>query len=167
MALGMARKVLKPELEALEGVLKRLTGPSFCHSEPLPPKASPGRHSERGICFLNRNKRYYVYILASRSRNLYTGVTNNLERRVFEHKQGSVPGFTRKYRIHRLVYFELFDDIRQAIVREKRIKSWRREKRTALISRNNPAWDDLAAEWYDKKPSEKQIPRPECFRDSG
>jgi len=108
---------------------------------------------------VSRNRRYYVYIMASRSRNLYSGVTNNLERRVFEHKEGLVPGFTRKYRIHRLVYFEVFEDIRHAIEREKRVKSWRREKRTALISRNNPAWDDLAADWYDEKLSEKQIPR--------
>ncbi len=94
-------------------------------------------------------KRYYVYILASRSRNLYlyTGVTNDLRRRVLEHKQGLLAGFTKKYRIHRLVYFESFNDVREALGREKQIKAWRREKRVALIKSGNPAWDDLAADW--------------------
>ena len=118
------------------------------------------------------NGRYYVYILASRSRTLYTGVTNDLKRRMWEHKQGSVPGFARKYKIHRLVHFEAFDDIHHALVCEKRIKSWRREKKVALIERHNPAWDDLAADWYGGEVPEKQVPRPELpsragFRGSG
>ncbi len=92
-------------------------------------------------------KSYYVYILASRSRNLYTGVTNNLMRRVSDHRQGLIPGFTHKYRIHRLVHFESFGDVRAAIAREKQIKSWRREKRVALIESGNPTWGDLSAEW--------------------
>ena len=96
-------------------------------------------------------KRYYVYILASRSLNLYTGVTNNLKRRVLEHKLGVVEGFTKKYRIERLVYFESFADARQAIGCEKRIKAWRREKKLALIQDSNPGWLDLAEHWYDKK----------------
>lgn len=78
---------------------------------------------------MTSNGRYYVYILASRSRTLYTGVTNNLKRRILEHRQGSVPGFTRKYRIRRLVHFEPFDDVHRALVCEKRIKAWRREKK--------------------------------------
>jgi putative endonuclease len=93
-------------------------------------------------------RRYHVYILASRSRNLYTGVTNHLMRRVYEHKHGLLRGFTRRYRIHRLVYFEGFLYVRNAIAREKEIKAWRREKKIALISVHNPAWDDLAADWY-------------------
>ncbi len=92
------------------------------------------------------DKRYYVYILASRSRTLYTGVTNNLRRRVFEHKQGLIEGFTKKYQIHRLVHFETGADIRAAIAREKQIKGWRREKKVALIASTNPTWEDLAAE---------------------
>jgi putative endonuclease len=72
---------------------------------------------------------YRVYILASRSRNLYIGVTNDLQRRVAEHRQGLVPGFTTRYRIFRLVHFEEFADIRDAIAREKEIKAWRREKK--------------------------------------
>ena len=106
---------------------------------------------------------FYVYILCSRSRNLYTGVTNNITRRVAEHKQGLVPWFTHKYRIHRLVYLEPHDDIRTAICREKQIKAWRREKRVALIERDNPAWDDLAAGWYPplgEKTAEKHSAGP-------
>jgi putative endonuclease len=87
---------------------------------------------------------YCVYILASRSRNLYTGVTNNLERRLIEHRQGLIPGFTSRYKIFRLVHFELFGNIRDAIAREKEIKGWRREKKIWLIRRHNPTWADLA-----------------------
>jgi putative endonuclease len=90
------------------------------------------------------SRTYYVYILASRSRNLYTGVTNNLERRMAEHRDGLVPGFTARYNIFRLVYFEPFGDIRAAIAREKEIKGWRREKKIWLIHRNNRTWEDLA-----------------------
>jgi len=90
------------------------------------------------------SRTYYVYILASRSRNLYTGVTNNLERRMAEHRDGLVPGFTARYNIFRLVHFEPFGDIRTAIAREKEIKGWRREKKIWLIHRHNRTWDDLA-----------------------
>ena len=93
-------------------------------------------------------KRYYVYILASRSRTLYTGVTNNLQRRLAEHREGRVPGFTSRYNIFRLVHYEVFSDIRNAIAREKEIKAWRREKKVWLIQRRNPAWQDLAAGWF-------------------
>jgi putative endonuclease len=90
------------------------------------------------------NRTYFVYILVSRSRNLYTGVTNNLQRRIVEHREGFVPGFTARYRIFRLVHFEVFGDIRYAIAREKEIKAWRREKKIWLIERQNPTWEDLA-----------------------
>ena len=80
---------------------------------------------------------YWVYILASRSRNLYTGVTNDLPRRMREHREGLLPGFTSKYRIFRLVRFEPFGDICDAIAREKEIKGWRREKKIRLIERTN------------------------------
>ncbi|MFI5072859.1 MAG: GIY-YIG nuclease family protein [Terriglobales bacterium] len=96
------------------------------------------------------SRTYYVYILASRSRNLYTGVTNNLERRVAQHRFGLIPGFTNRYRISRLVHFEMFGDIRLAIAREKEIKTWRHQKKVWLIQRNNPRWDDLAADWFPK-----------------
>jgi putative endonuclease len=87
---------------------------------------------------------YYVYIMASRSRNLYTGMTNTLERRVYQHKRGLIPGFTRRYRLERLVYYEAFQDVRAAIAREKQIKAWTRAKRIALIESRNPTWHDFA-----------------------
>ncbi len=87
---------------------------------------------------------YYVYILASKSRRLYIGVTNNLERRMFEHKNKITPGFTSQYNIDRLVYFETTDDITAAIEREKQLKGWRREKKVTLIHVLNPSWEDLA-----------------------
>jgi putative endonuclease len=93
-------------------------------------------------------KSYYVYTMASRSRTLYTGVTNDLERRVWEHRSKSVPGFTGRYRIERLVYCEVFTDVRMAIRREKQIKGWLRQKKLALISSMNPTWIDLSASWY-------------------
>ncbi len=92
------------------------------------------------------DKHYYVYILASRSRNLYTGVTNSLQRRLLEHRQGLISGFTSRYRIFRLVHFEVFRDIRNAIAREKEIKAWRREKKIRLVEQENPTWEDLAAD---------------------
>ena len=96
---------------------------------------------------------YCVYILASRSRVLYTGVTNDLARRVREHKQGLIPGFTQKYRVTRLVYFEEFGDIRDAIAREKQIKGWVRARKLALIEAHNPTWDDLAEHWFHQPTS--------------
>lgn len=91
---------------------------------------------------------YYVYIMASRSRVLYTGVTNDLARRVEEHKQGLNSGFTSRYGVTRLVYFEEFTDIRDAIAREKKVKDWRRSRRTSLIEARNPTWEDLAKSWF-------------------
>ena len=92
-------------------------------------------------------KTYYVYILASESGTLYTGITSNLKRRIFEHKNGAVPGFTSQYNVAKLVYVETFKTAASAIHREKQIKSWRREKKINLIDTKNPAWDDLAAGW--------------------
>ncbi len=94
-------------------------------------------------------KQYYVYIMSNRSRTIYTGVTNNLVRRVDEHKRKLVPGFTRKYNITRLVYFEVTSDIRAAISRERQIKGWLRAKKIALIDSLNPKWGDLSAGWYE------------------
>src|SRR5271169_5101915 len=92
-------------------------------------------------------KTYYVYILASKSRTLYTGVTNNLERRVVEHRRKLVPGFTARYNINRLVYFEVFHDVLDAIAREKQIKAWGRMKKIALIESTNRDWKDLSDGW--------------------
>ena len=87
---------------------------------------------------------YYVYIMASRSRVLYVGVTNDLARRVNEHKRGLNAGFTSRYRVTRLVYFEEFADIRDAIAREKAIKGWKRSRKISLVEARNPTWEDLA-----------------------
>jgi len=87
---------------------------------------------------------YWVYILASRlGGTLYIGVTNNLVRRIFQHRTGLVPGFTKQYSVHRLVYFEPHTDIKVAIRREKRLKRWNRAWKIRLIEENNPNWDDL------------------------
>ena len=86
---------------------------------------------------------YYVYILASRSRSLYVGVTNDLTRRLAEHRAGDV-AFTARYRCSRLVYVETSTDARSAIAREKQLKDWRRAKKLALVEGMNPAWEDLA-----------------------
>lgn len=105
--------------------------------------------SPRALTQNDTMKRYFVYILSSRSRRLYIGVTNDLERRVFEHKNKFVEGFARKYNIDRLVYFEEFGDIREAITREKQLKGWLREKKIALIEGSNPSWRDLGQERFD------------------
>ncbi len=94
-------------------------------------------------------KRYFVYIMNSSTGTLYTGMTNNLERRVYEHKHKLLPGFTKKYDVTRLAYFEETNDVGIAIAREKEIKGWRRSKKIDLIKTLNPTWQDLAADWFD------------------
>ena len=101
-------------------------------------------------------KQYYVYIMASRSRTLYTGVTNDLERRVYEHKNKLVHGFTATYKIERLVYFETTENVQAAIQREKQIKGWTRNKKLALIGRANPTWQDLSLGWFSPKKSRNE-----------
>jgi putative endonuclease len=88
--------------------------------------------------------------MANLSRTLYIGVTNNLERRVYEHKHKILTGFTERYNITRLVYFEETYDVNAAIAREKQLKGWKRSKKIALIEIQNPMWDDLAEEWFEK-----------------
>jgi putative endonuclease len=90
-------------------------------------------------------KAFYVYMMTNRSRVvLYTGITNSLVRRVWQHQNGEVKGFTKSYKVNRLVYHERFNDPRDAIAREKEIKGWRRQKKNALIERMNPKWADLS-----------------------
>ncbi len=89
---------------------------------------------------------YFVYIVASRSRTLYIGVTNDLLRRVEEHREGTAGSFTAKYRVHRLVYFERFQYVGNAISREKQLKGWLRSRKVALVSERNPTWEDLYLE---------------------
>jgi putative endonuclease len=92
-------------------------------------------------------KQYYVYIMTSNSGTLYTGMTNDLQRRVYQHKQKLIPGFTSRYNVNRLVYFQVFNQPQQAIAREKQIKGWLRRKKIALIEELNPTWRDLSEEW--------------------
>ena len=89
-------------------------------------------------------KQYYVYVLASKKNGtLYIGLTSNLLKRVFEHKNGQVEGFTQKYNVHNLVYYEKYGDIYSAIAREKRMKKWKRQWKIQLIEKVNPDWKDL------------------------
>ncbi len=93
-------------------------------------------------------KEYHVYILASQPLGtLYIGVTNNLQRRVYEHKNGIIEGFTKKYGVHQLVYFETTNSIEVAIQREKQLKKWERAWKVRLIEKDNPYWKDLSEEW--------------------
>jgi len=92
-------------------------------------------------------KQYHVYIMTNRSGTLYTGITNDLQRRVIEHQSGAIPGFSEKYKVKRLVYYESTNHAKEAIAREKQIKGWLRERKIDLIESVNPGWCDLAAEW--------------------
>lgn len=96
-------------------------------------------------------RNYYIYIMTNHSGTLYTGVTNDLERRVFQHKHKTLKGFTRKYNITRLVYYEHTHDVASALFREKQIKGWVREKKIKLIESENPEWNDLSENWYDEQ----------------
>ncbi|MCA9878133.1 MAG: GIY-YIG nuclease family protein [Thermomicrobiales bacterium] len=90
----------------------------------------------------------WVYILTNRSGTLYIGCTSNLPRRLWEHQQGQVPGFTAQYRITRLIYAEQHPTVRDAMGREQQLKKWSRAKKVALIAQSNPEWEDLGAEWF-------------------
>jgi len=90
---------------------------------------------------------FWVYILTSRSGTLYVGVTGYLGTRIIQHKIDSIEGFTKKYKVHRLVYYESYEHVMTAICREKQLKGWRREKKIVLIEKMNPRWQDLAENW--------------------
>ena len=99
-------------------------------------------------------KNYCVYIMASeRNGTLYIGVTNDLVRRVWEHANGAIKGFTQKYKVHMLVWYEMHDDIHEAIKREKNIKAWQRLWKLRLIEESNPEWKDLYQEWAGCQPA--------------
>ncbi len=94
------------------------------------------------------DRSYYVYLLTNwNNRVIYTGVTNNLERRLYEHKNKKINGFSEKYNVNKLVYFEKTSDVESAIIREKEIKAWRREKKNRLVCSANPEWCDLSKDW--------------------
>jgi putative endonuclease len=103
-------------------------------------------------------KQFYVYMMSNRWLNvLFPGVTNSLNARVWQHKNGAAPGFTKKYNCDRLVYFEMYDEVKVAIEREKQLKRWSRSKKNRLIEMSNPDWLDLASDWYadvSSRPSE-------------
>ena len=94
-------------------------------------------------------KSYFVYILGSPTGTLYIGMTNDLERRVQQHRQKINLSFTQKYNVDRLLYFEETNDVRAVLAREKQLKSWRRNKKINLIEMKNPKWVDLSEDWYD------------------
>jgi len=97
---------------------------------------------------------YYVYLLTNKYRNvLYTGMTNNLQRRLYEHRNKQVKGFTNKYNVDQLVYFEETTDVEAAITREKQIKGWLRKKKDQFIETHNPSWMDLSRAWIEGDPS--------------
>jgi len=102
-------------------------------------------------------KQYFVYVMSNKSRRLYTGITSKLQKRVFAHKNKLLPGFTARYSFDMLVYYEEFSSVVNAITREKQVKSWRREKKLALILAENPDWQDLSLEW-DEDPSWLAMP---------
>jgi putative endonuclease len=94
-----------------------------------------------------RTYHFFVYILASDSGTLYIGVTNDLRKRVWEHKNNLYEGFTAQHGVHRLLYWEGFIDIRNAIAREKQLKGWTRERKISLFEKKNPVWSDLSKDW--------------------
>ena len=98
---------------------------------------------------MQERNQYYIYIMTNKSGTLYVGMTSNIKKRVFEHKDKLIAGFTKKYNISRLIYFETFGDVYSAIAREKTIKGWLRKKKIELISKTNPDWEDLSSDWYD------------------
>ena len=122
--------------------VKNVDGLLRCDSKGASPESRPEKGSPL-------SKTFHVYLLSSRSRNLYTGVTSDLVARVQQHKTKMYGGHTAKYNIDRLVYFEEFASAAEAIAREKEIKQWRRELRVALIETTNPTWSDLSKDWYD------------------
>jgi len=103
---------------------------------------------------VKKDYNFYVYILTNWNDTvMYIGMTNNLERRLYEHKNKLVEGFTKKYNVHKLVYYEHGNDVHAAIAREKEIKKWRREKKNNLVKTMNPEWKDLSLEWNMNKVS--------------
>jgi len=101
-----------------------------------------------------RDKMGYIYIMANKPNGvLYIGVTSNLENRIYQHKNNSIPGFTSKYRLHHVVHYEIFEDVRDAIAREKQLKNWKRQWKVSLIEEENPKWKDLYNEITDPESS--------------
>jgi len=112
-------------------------------------------------------KSYYVYIMTNKGRTvLYVGMTNSLTRRVSQHRRGEVEGFTERYNVNRLVFYEQYNDVRDAIAREKQLKGWTRKKRERLISKMNPEWTDLAVTVLEMEDAPSRQWRDRCGEDS-
>ncbi|MBK6765296.1 MAG: GIY-YIG nuclease family protein [bacterium] len=105
------------------------------------------------------DRRYSVYIIAGDSGVTYTGMTNNLTRRVYEHKMKQIEGFTRKYNLTKLVFYEHYATATSAIAREKQLKGWSRKRKVELIEATNPSWADLAKDWYVERLPDGELPR--------
>lgn len=100
---------------------------------------------------------YYVYILANKTNTtVYVGVTDDLMRRLQEHRNDMIDGFTKTYHVHKLVYYESFSDVQYAIAREKQLKGWRRARKDELIESVNPTWEDLAGDWFTAGPKPRE-----------
>lgn len=128
-----------------------------CHAERSATELARERESKHLVVPM-REHHYYVYMMVSSSRRaLYTGVTNNLERRVFQYKNDEFEGFSQQYQAHRLVWFERYSNIQTAIARAKQLKGWRRAKKNWLVQMTNPEWRDLSADWG--KPVQLLTPR--------
>jgi len=108
-------------------------------------------------------KQYFVYFMSNKSRRLYVGITSKLYKRVFQHKNKVLPGFTARYNFDMLVYYEEFSQVASALTREKEIKGWRREKKLKLILAENPDWADLSLEW-EEDPAWQAISKTELRR---
>jgi putative endonuclease len=151
--MGHGRKKLpKPHTPPPSCHLDRSRGRSGEIPAECPPPCGYEVFSRRSTCYAppvhdGVYYKFWVYILSSRSGTLYGGMTGFFEQHVHQHKYDSIEGFTKKYRCHRLVYYESYQDVEIAIGREKQIKRWRREKKIALIQKLNPRWRDLAENW--------------------
>ncbi len=112
------------------------------------PQPQPRRGESKHLVLSMREYHYYVYIMISSSRRaLYIGVTNSLDRRVFQHKNNEFEGFSSRYQAHRLVWFERYSNSQTALAREKQLKGWRRTRKNWLVQLTNPEWRDLSADW--------------------
>ena len=110
----------------------------------LPPSVIPSERSESRNLKVAKVKNYYVYMMCSNNKKvLYIGVTSVLVRRVYEHRNGLIKGFSQKYKTKNLIYYESTNDVTSAIIREKQLKKWRRDKKESLINKKNPKWEDL------------------------
>lgn len=106
---------------------------------------------------MSRHPHYIVYILGSIAGTLYVGITSNLAARIRQHRNGTFGGFTAKYDVNRLLYYEIYEHVTDAIQREKQLKGWRREKKIVLIEKKNPQWKDLSREWDELRVRAKSL----------